>query len=210
MPGRPSSLIGIPYDRPVVGYGGTHHQHASALGRQRARLLRFSGVQPRRFRRCAWRKLSRPNPSRGCCIPDDSTSMGQGLRFVQEYFLVACSLADIVRRFRQRQHRLEHASRKSRHPAQRHASDAGGPGIDADSARRSAPRMGSGLGHHAKNLGLHQPHLLPEALEKWPVAWFESLLPRQLEIIYEINRRLLDSVRDAIPGRRGTRASASA
>ena len=39
--------------------------------------------------------------------PDDSTSMGQGLRFVQEYFLVACSLADIVRRFRQQQHGLE-------------------------------------------------------------------------------------------------------
>jgi starch phosphorylase len=42
--------------------------------------------------------------------------------------------------------------------------------------------------------------LLPEALEKWPVAWFEALLPRHLEIIYEINRRLLDSVRTRFPG----------
>ena len=42
--------------------------------------------------------------------------------------------------------------------------------------------------------------LLPEALEKWPVAWFEALLPRQLEIIYEINRRLLDDVRAKFPG----------
>ena len=41
--------------------------------------------------------------------------------------------------------------------------------------------------------------LLPEALEKWPVRWFEMLLPRQLEIIYEINRRLLDDVRPAFP-----------
>ena len=56
--------------------------------------------------------------------PDDSTSMGQGLRFVQEYFLVACSLADLVRRFRQQQRRLERAARESRHPAQRYASDA--------------------------------------------------------------------------------------
>ena len=39
--------------------------------------------------------------------------------------------------------------------------------------------------------------LLPEALEKWPLAWFEALLPRHLEIIYEINRRLLDDVRRA-------------
>ena len=45
--------------------------------------------------------------------------------------------------------------------------------------------------------------LLPEALEKWPVAWFEMLLPRHLEIIYEINRRLLDSVRTRFPGDEG-------
>jgi starch phosphorylase len=42
--------------------------------------------------------------------------------------------------------------------------------------------------------------LLPEALEKWPVAWFEMLLPRHLEIVYEINRRLLDAVRARFPG----------
>ena len=41
--------------------------------------------------------------------------------------------------------------------------------------------------------------LLPEALEKWPVAWFEILLPRHLEIIYEINRRFLDDVRGVFP-----------
>src|SRR5438034_6177634 len=45
--------------------------------------------------------------------------------------------------------------------------------------------------------------LLPEALEKWPLAWFEALLPRHLEIIYEINRRLLDEVRARYPGDRG-------
>ena len=45
--------------------------------------------------------------------------------------------------------------------------------------------------------------LLPEALEKWPLAWFEALLPRHLEIIYEINRRLLDSVRTRFPGDEG-------
>src|SRR5262249_31385880 len=45
--------------------------------------------------------------------------------------------------------------------------------------------------------------LLPEALEKWPVAWFEQMLPRQLEIIYEINRQLLDQVRVRFPGDEG-------
>src|SRR5262249_62012896 len=47
------------------------------------------------------------------------------------------------------------------------------------------------------------PALLAEALEKWPAAWFEVLLPRQLEIIYEINRRLLDEVRTRFPGDEG-------
>src|SRR4029450_6469005 len=51
--------------------------------------------------------------------------------------------------------------------------------------------------------------LLPEALEKWPVQWFEMMLPRQLEIIYEINRRFLDDVRAKYPGddARATRVS---
>ena len=45
--------------------------------------------------------------------------------------------------------------------------------------------------------------LLPEALEKWPVAWFQTMLPRHLEIIFEINRRLLDEVRTRFPGDQG-------
>ncbi len=51
--------------------------------------------------------------------------------------------------------------------------------------------------------------LLPEALEKWPVAWFELLLPRQLEIIYEINRRLLDEAQVRFPGDDGRIARVS-
>src|SRR5437879_7203875 len=51
--------------------------------------------------------------------------------------------------------------------------------------------------------------LLPEALEKWPLAWFETLLPRQLEIIYEINRRFLDEVRGKFPGDDGRLARVS-
>ena len=60
--------------------------------------------------------------------------------------------------------------------------------------------MGTGLGHHHATLAYTNHTLLPEALEKWPVELFETLMPRQLEIVYEINRRFLDDVRRRYPG----------
>jgi starch phosphorylase len=126
--------------------------------------------------------------------------MGQGLRFVQEYFLVACSLADVVRRFLR-----SHADWKclpdkaalqlnDTHPAMavlelmRILLDDAHLGWDEawDITRRS--------------LAYTNHTLLPEALEKWPVAWFEITLPRHLQILYEINRRLMIDMRNRFPG----------
>ena len=142
--------------------------------------------------------------------PDDSTSMGQGLRFVQEYFLVACSLADLVRRFRRSNDDWSPLPEKvaiqlnDTHPSMavpelmRILLDEAHLGWDQawDLTQRT--------------LAYTNHTLLPEALEKWPVQWFETMLPRHLEIIYEINRRLLDDVRRALPGRRRPRWRASA
>ena len=132
--------------------------------------------------------------------PDDSTSLGQGLRFVQEYFLVACALADIVRRFRQDNPDWSALPEKvaiqlnDTHPAMavpelmRILLDQAKLGWDEawDLARRTFAYT-----NHT---------LLPEALEKWLVEWFQILIPRNLEIIFEINRRLLDDVRTRFPG----------
>ena len=132
--------------------------------------------------------------------------MGQGLRFVQEYFLVACSLADLVRRFRARQRRLEHAAREGRHPAQRHAPGDGRPRADAHPARRGAARLGPGLGPHRNGpWPTRTTRCCPRPWRNGRSRWFEMLLPRHLEIIYEINRRLLDDVREPLPRRRGPR-----
>src|SRR5262249_54706975 len=131
--------------------------------------------------------------------PDDSTSLGQGLRFVQEYFLVACSLADLVRRFRRRNEDWSALPEKvaiqlnDTHPSlavpelMRILLDDAHLGWDQawDLTQRT--------------LAYTNHTVLREALEKWPVAWFELMLPRQLEIIYEINRRLLEAVRVRFP-----------
>ena len=135
--------------------------------------------------------------------PDDSTSLGQGLRFVQEYFLVACSLADLVRRFRRGNSDWSALPDKvaiqlnDTHPTlavpelMRILLDEAHLGWDEawDLTQRT--------------LAYTNHTLLPEALEKWPLAWFELLLPRHLEIIFEINRRLLDDVRARFPGDEG-------
>ncbi len=132
--------------------------------------------------------------------PDDSTEMGQGLRFVQEYFLVACSLADLVRRFRRS-----------------NADWSTFPDKVAIQLNDTHPTMAvpelmrillddAHLGWDQawditqRTLAYTNHTLLPEALEKWPLAWFEGMLPRHLEIIFEINRRFLDAVRTRFPG----------
>jgi starch phosphorylase len=135
--------------------------------------------------------------------PDDSTTAGQELRFMQEYFLVACSLADLVRRFLRHNTDWEKLPEKvaiqlnDTHPSM---SVAELMRILLDDAHLG---WDTAWDLTKKTLAYTNHTLLPEALEKWPAAWFEVLLPRQLEIIYEVNRRLLDEVRVLFPGDEG-------
>src|SRR4029078_6515579 len=124
--------------------------------------------------------------------PDDSTSQGQGLRFVQEYFLVACSLADLVRRFRRPNddwHRLVEKvaiQLNDTHPAM------AVPELMRILLDEAQLGWDDAWELTKKKLAYTNHTLLPEALEKWPQRWFELMLPRQLEIISEINRRLVE------------------
>ncbi len=196
--GRPSSLIGVPFDRPVAGYGGKtiNTLRLWAAAAHGFNFKEFSGGD---FVGAFAETLSAESLTR-VLYPDDSTIMGQGLRLVQEYFLVACSLADLVRRFR-----LGNAdwSRLPEHVAIQ---------LNDTHPSLAVPELMRILLDEA-NLGWDEAWditqrtlaytnhtLLPEALEKWPVEWFELLQPRLLEIIHEINRRLLDEVRTRFPG----------
>src|SRR3989454_9328151 len=98
IPGKPSSLIGVPFARPVVGYGGKTINTLRLWEAAAPDYFDFQAFSHGEFVGAVAETLGAESLTR-VLYPDDSTSMGQGLRFMQEYFLVACSLADIVRRF---------------------------------------------------------------------------------------------------------------
>jgi starch phosphorylase len=208
IPGRPSSLIGVPFDRPVVGYGGKTVNTLRLWAAGAPEGLDFQVFSHGEFVGAVAEALTAESLTR-VLYPDDSTSMGQGLRFVQEYFLVACSLADLVRRFRRANADWGKLPEKvavqlnDTHPA---LAVPELMRILLDEARLSWDQAWD-LTQRALAYTNHT--LLPEALEKWPLTWFELLLPRHLEIIYEINRRLLDAVRARYPGDLGRAARVS-
>jgi len=202
VPGVPSSLIGIPFDRPVVGYGGKTINTLRLWAAAAPDFFDFQRFSRGEFVEALAETLGAESLTR-VLYPDDSTVRGQALRFLQEYFLVACSLADLVRRFRVSNPDWSSLPEKvaiqlnDTHPAlavpelMRILLDEAHLGWDAawDLTRRT--------------LAYTNHTLLPEALEKWPLGWFERLLPRQLEIVLEINRRLIDDVRAGFPGDEG-------
>ena len=192
--GKASTLIGIPFDRPVIGHGGKTVNTLRLWAATAPDYFDFQEFSRGDFVGAVAETLTAESLTR-VLYPDDSTSMGQGLRFVQEYFLVSCSLADLVRRFRRRNADWSTFPDKvaiqlnDTHPTM----------AVPELMRILLDDAHLGWDLTQRTLAYTNHTLLPEALEKWPVAWFEMLLPRHLEIIYEINRRLLDSVRTRFP-----------
>jgi starch phosphorylase len=198
IPGRPATLLGVPYDRPVVGYRGKTINTLRLWSAASHDYFDFQEFSSGDFVGALVGSLAAHTLTR-VLYPDDSTAVGQALRFVQEYFLVACSLADLVRRFRHRNGDWRALSDKvaiqlnDTHPTlavpelMRILLDEGHLGWD------------DAWDITQKTLAYTNHTLLPEALEKWPLDYFEQLLPRQLEIIFEINGRFLATVRSRWP-----------
>src|SRR5258707_1095732 len=199
IPDRPSSLLGIPFDRPVVGHGGKTINTLRLWAAAAPEYFDFQEFGTGDFVGALGETLEAESLTR-VLYPDDSTTAGQGLRFLQEYFLVACSLADLVRRFQRYNSDWDKLPEKAAiqlndtHPSMAVAELMR---ILLDDARLGWDQAWELT---KRTLAYKNHTLLPEALEKWPVAWFEILLPRHLEIIYEINRRFLDAVRARFPG----------
>jgi starch phosphorylase len=198
VPGQPMHLLGVPYDRPVVGYGGRTINTLRLWRAESPEFFDFGEFSSGDFVGAIVDRVVAETVTR-VLYPDDSTAAGQALRFAQEYFLVCCSLSDIVARFRNANsdwHALPDKvaiQLNDTHPAM----------AVAELMRILLDQAGLGWDEawdlSVRTLAYTNHTLLPEALEKWPIRLFETICPRLLEIIYEINRRFLSDVQQRYP-----------
>lgn len=192
-------LIGIPHDMLISGYG---NQTVSLLRLYSARSSRDFDMHifnDGDYFKAVEQKIASETVSK-LLYPSDAIVVGKELRLVQEYFLVACAMRDIVRRFEQDHGEFRELPAKvalqlnDTHPALAVAELMRILVDEKDLAWEEAWTITQAT------FGYTNHTLAPEALEKWPVPLFESVLPRHLQIIYEINRRFLDGVSVACSG----------
>jgi len=203
------SVLGVPYNLMVPGYrNGTVHTLRlwSAHATEALDLQIFNTGD---YTRAVEKQISSENISK-VLYPDDTTPQGKQLRLKQQYFFVACSLRDILDRFRARygdQWDL-FAERRTIQLNDTHPTIA-----IAELMRLLVDEHGlawePAWSITCRTFAYTVHTLMPEALEEWPVDLFAALLPRHLEIITEINRRFLDEVRGRFPGDAGRAARMS-
>lgn len=196
----PNTVVkGVAYDTPILGYRvGTCH-HLRLWKAEAVESFDFAAFNHGDYYRAVEDKMESENITK-VLYPNDEVVQGKTLRLQQQFFFVSCSLQDMLRVHRGLKRPLDRFHEKwaiqlnDTHPAiavaelMRLLVDE--HDLEWDTAWK-VTRNTFGYTNHT---------LLPEALEKWPVGLFGRLLPRHLEIIYEINRRFLDEVRARFPG----------
>jgi starch phosphorylase len=196
---RPSSLLGIAYDRPVVGYGAHCINTLRLWAAAAPESFDFAEFSHGDFAAAVLDIVAAESLTR-VLYPDDSTEAGRALRFLQQYFMVSCSLQDIIARFRKND--AQWSLLPDRVAIQMNDTH---PALSVAELMRILLDQGQLPWDQAwditlRTLAYTNHTLLPEALERWPIDLFELLIPRHLEIIFEINRRFLDDVRRLYPG----------
>jgi starch phosphorylase len=194
-----TEVKGEAYDTPILGYRVGTCNTLRLWKAEAVESFDFGAFNHGDYYRAVADKVESENISK-VLYPNDELIQGRTLRLQQQYFFVSCSLQDMIRIHRAQNRPLEKFHEKwavqlnDTHPAiavaefMRLLIDE--HGMDWDTAWNVT-----------RNTFAYTNHtLLPEALEKWPVNLIGQLLPRHLEIIYEINARFLDEVRAAFPG----------
>jgi starch phosphorylase len=196
----PNTIVrGIAYDTPVPGYR-VHTTNLLRLWKaEAAESFDFAAFNVGDYYRAVEEKVASETISK-VLYPNDEPQAGKELRLAQQYFFVSCSLQDMIRLHLMRGKRLDEfdscwaAQLNDTHPSiavvelMRLLVDE--HDVDWDTAWRITQRTCAYTNHT----------LLAEALERWPLHLFGTLLPRHLEIVFEINRRFLDEVGRRFPG----------
>jgi starch phosphorylase len=186
-------VVGVPNDMPVAGFGGETVNYLRLFTARASQDFDIEIFNRGDYIRAVEQKIASENISR-VLYPSDSVLSGKELRLVQEYFLVACSLRDIVRRYLASHKGFDEFPAKvavqmnDTHPslcvAELMRLLVDDNEIDWDRAWEITEAT----------LGYTNHTLLPEALEKWPVSLLERVLPRHMEIIFGINHQFLRTV----------------
>ncbi|MGZ9019867.1 MAG: glycogen/starch/alpha-glucan phosphorylase [Rhodoplanes sp.] len=197
---HPAEVVkGVPYDTPILGYRVNTCNLLRLWRAQAVESFDFAAFNVGEYSRAVEHKVASETISK-VLYPNDESPQGKTLRLKQQYFFVSCAVQDMLRthlRFGGAPdtfHLRWAAQLNDTHPAvaiaelMRLLLDE--HGLDWDTAWDVTQ----------KTMGYTNHTLLPEALETWSIELFGSLLPRHLEVVLEINRRLLDRVRDTYPG----------
>jgi glycogen phosphorylase len=191
-------IVGVPYDMPIVGFGGRTVNTLRLFAARASEDFDMRVFNDGDYVRAIERKIASETISK-VLYPSDAIESGRELRLTQEYFLVACALRDIVRRYRATHSTFDRFADKvavqlnDTHPA------LAVPELMRLLVDEAALPWERAWSITERTFGYTNHTLLPEALEKWPVSLMERLLPRHLQIIYEINTRFLDRVVQVFP-----------
>ena len=208
---HPANMIkGVPWDIPVVGFRGSSITVLRLWESRATESFNWDVFNSGGYIDAQEEKAQAETISK-VLYPNDSTEAGKMLRLTQQYFFCACSLRDILRRYN-RAHHHDYSKFSTKNIIQLNDTH---PVIAIPELMRLLVDEEGVLWDVAwsivQQVFAYTNHtLLPEALEKWPVYIFERLLPRHLEIIYEINHRFLNGVVEAHwPGRDDIKAKLS-
>lgn len=192
-------VTGMPYDIPVVGYGGRNVNNLRLWSAEAYNEFDFQDFNEGSYEEAVDSKIRAENLTK-VLYPNDNIQQGKELRLRQQYFFVACSLHDILRRHFSEGGTVETLPEKvtiqlnDTHPTL----------VIPEMMRILVDERGVEWGkaweitRACVNYTNHT--ILPEALEKWSVPLFRYLLPRHLQIIFDINSRFLEEVSSRYPG----------
>jgi starch phosphorylase len=194
-----TKIVGVPYDIPIPGYGTNTVNFLRLWESRPSEKINLEAFNRGGYSEALAAKTQSETVSK-VLYPNDKTEAGKELRLIQQYFFVSCSLRDILRRYLRSGDLLADLPVKvAMQLNDTHPSVAVVELLRILHDEHEMP-WNQAWDIVTRTFAYTNHTLLPEALEKWSVPLFQKVLPRHLQLIFEINKRLLESVEERYPG----------